>query len=133
MKIQRNVKQSEILKETVNPKRYEPLKGKIDRKNYFLIISNEACKQKKINDTVWFLLKTRYQTLSKKVPTWASYGSLLSEKTPETAAMMLPVINGSATNGDNLCNALKEAEKLQESMYCNHQVYTFARNDGHKK
>ena len=73
------------------------------------------------------------QTLSKKVPTWASYGSLLSEKTPETAAMMLPVINGSATNGDNLCNALKEAEKLQESMYCNHQVYTFARNDGHKK
>ena len=47
--------------------------------------------------------------------------------------MMLPVINGSATNGDNLCNALKEAEKLQESMYCNHQVYTFARNDGHKK
>ena len=132
MNIQRNVKQSEILKEAVNPKCYEPLKCKIDRKNYFLIISNEACKQKKIKDTVWFLLKTPYQTLSKKVPTWASYGSLLSEKTPKAAAMMLPVIN-SPINGDNLCNALKEAEKLQESVYCNHQVYMFTRIDGHKK
>ena len=32
--------------------------------------------------------------------------------------MMLPVTNGSPTNWDNLYTALKEADKLRESVYC---------------
>ena len=35
-----------------------------------------------------------------------------------TAAVMLPVNNGSPANLDNLYTALKEADKLRESIYC---------------
>ena len=63
-------------------------------------------------------MKALSPTLSKDVPTWAAYNSLLSKKPTRTAAMMLPVTNGSPANWDNLYTALKEADKLRESVYC---------------
>ena len=58
-------------------------------------------------------------TLSKDAPpTWVAYYSLLSKKPTRTAAIMLPVTNGSPTNWDNLYTALKEVDKLRESVYC---------------
>ena len=56
-------------------------------------------------------MKTLSPTLSKNVPTWASYSSLLSKKPTKTAAMMLPVTNGSPTNWDNLHAALQDGDK----------------------
>ena len=47
-------------------------------------------------------MKTLFLTLSKDVPTWAAYNSLLSKKPTRTAEMMLPVTNGSPTYWDNL-------------------------------
>ena len=63
-------------------------------------------------------MKTLSPILSKDVPTWAAYNSLISKKPTRTAAMMLPVTNGSPTNWHNLYIALKEADKLRESIYC---------------
>lgn len=64
--------------------------------------------------------------MSKYVPKWAVYNLLLSKKPFRTAAMMLPVVNGSPANWDNLYTALKEAEKLWESVYCdNKKIITF--------
>ena len=65
----------------------------------------------KINDTVWFQLKTLSPTLSKKVSTWAAYNHLLSKKTPKIIAIMLLVIN-ERENWDQLLNTLTEAKKL---------------------
>ena len=60
------------------------------------------------------------------MPKWAVYNLLLSKKPFRTAAMMLPVVNGSPANWDNLYTALKEAEKLWESVYCdNKTIITF--------
>ena len=40
--------------------------------------------------------------------------------------MMLPVVNGSQTNWNNLYAVLKEAEKLWELVYCNgKRIITF--------
>ena len=52
---------------------------------------------------------------SKNVATWAAYNSLLSKKPTRTAAM---ITNDNPTNWDNLYTALKEADKLWGSVYC---------------
>ena len=72
---------------------YKLLKGKVNHKNYFPIISNEAYEQKETDNIVWFLLNKLSLILSKKVPTWAPHNSLFTKKKPKTAAMMLTVIN----------------------------------------
>ena len=77
------------------------------------------CKKKQTkHKSVWFLMKTLASTLNKDMPIWAAYNSLLGKKPSATAAMMLPVVNGTPTNWDNLCRTLKEAVKLRESVYC---------------
>ena len=63
-------------------------------------------------------MKTLCPTLSKDVPTWAAYNSLLSKRPTKTVVMMLPITNGSPINWDNLYTALKEADKLRGSVYC---------------
>lgn len=71
----------------------------------------------KTNDTIWFLLKTLSPTLGKAVPTWAAYNSLIRKEKPLTTVAMLPVMNGSPTEWENLYTAIKEAEKLREKVY----------------
>ena len=59
-------------------------------------------------------MKTLSPTLGKIVPTWAAYNSLIGKEKPLTSVAMLPVINGSPTDWENLYAAIKEAEKLRK-------------------
>ena len=72
---------------------------------------------KRKDNFVWFLLKTLSTTLSSRVPTWAPYNSLIGNLRPLTCAAMLPVINGSPTEWQNLYTAIKEAEKLRQCVW----------------
>ena len=117
MKIKRNSKPREVtIRE--NYKCFEPSKSGTSHPNYLHEIATAQYEGKSKQDTVWFLMKTLSPTLSRDVPTWAAYNSLLSKKPTGTATMMLPVTNGSPNNWDNLYTALKEADKLRESVYC---------------
>ena len=113
--VKRNLKPLEVTTR-VNYKCFEPPKSGTSHPNYLHEIATTQYEGKSKQDTVWFLMKTLSPTLSKDVPTWAAYNSLLSKKPTRTAAMMLPVTNGCPTNWDNLYTALKEADKLQESL-----------------
>ena len=97
---------------------FEPSKSGASHPNYFHEIATTQYEGKSKEDTVWFLMKTLSPTLSKDVPTWATYNSLLRKKPTRTAGMMLPVTNSSSTNWNNLYGALEEADKLRESVYC---------------
>ena len=70
-----------------------------------------------MNDTVWFVLKMLSPTLGKAVPTWAAYNSLVSKGKATTTVSMLPIINGSPTDWNNLYAAIKEAEKVRKRIY----------------
>ena len=50
--------------------------------------------------------------LSFRASTWAAYNSLIGNVPPLPCAALLPVINGSPTEWQNLSTAIKEAEKL---------------------
>ena len=63
------------------------------------------------------MLKMLSPTLSKDVPTWVAYNSLVGIKSPITSVTMLPVINGSPTDWENLYSAMKEAEKLRQCIF----------------
>ena len=69
------------------------------------------------DDLVWFLLKTLSPTLNSRVPTLAAYNSLIVNLPPLTCAAMLPVINGSPTEWQNLYTAIKKAEKLRQCVW----------------
>ena len=73
----------------------------------------------KMNNTVWFVLKMLSPTLGKAVPTWAAYNSLVSKGKATTTVSMLPIINGSPTDWNNLYAAIKEAEKVRKRIYKN--------------
>lgn len=68
--------------------------------------------KKNKHDTMFFLMKTLSPTLSKDILIWTSYNSLHGKKPSRTTLMMLPVVNGSQTNWNNLYAVLREAEKL---------------------
>ena len=69
------------------------------------------------SDAVWFLLKTLSPALGKMVPTWAAYKSLMGQKKALTNVAMLPIINGSPTERENLYVSIKEAEKLRRKIF----------------
>ena len=88
LKIKRNSKLREVTTRE-NYKCFEPSKSAISNPNYLHGIATTQYEGKLKQDTVWFLMKTLSPTLSKDVPTWAAYNSLLSKKLTRTAAMML--------------------------------------------
>ena len=90
---------------------YEPQKKKVEQLNH-LSMATDMTELKRKNELVWFLLKTLFLTLRSRVLTWAAYNSLIGNLHPLTCAAMLPVINGSPTEWQNLNTAVKEAEKL---------------------
>ena len=94
---------------------YKPSKKKVQQLNH-LSMAKDITGLKRMDDLVWFLLKTLSSTLSSRVPTWATYNSLIGNLCPLTCAAMLPVINGSPTEWQNLYTAIKEAKKLRECM-----------------
>ena len=49
--------------------------------------------------------------------TWAAYNSLIGNLRLLTCAAMFPVINGSPNEWQNLCTAIKEAEKLRQCVW----------------
>ena len=61
--------------------------------------------EKEKHDPVWFPMKTLFSTPCKAVPTWVAYNSLLDKKPSRTAEMLVPVVDGSPTNWDNLHTA----------------------------
>ena len=63
------------------------------------------------------MLKTLSPTLSKNVPAWAAYNSLLGNAALLTAVSTLPVINGSPTEWENLYTAIKEAKNLSNVIF----------------
>ena len=69
------------------------------------------------SDAVWFLLKTLSPALGKMVPTWAAYKSLMGQKKALTNVAMLPIINGSPTERENLYVSIKEAEKFRRKIF----------------
>ena len=75
-------------------------------------MATDMTELKRKNELVWFLLKTLFPTLRSRVLTWAAYNSLIGNLHPLTCAAMLPVINESPTEWQNLNTAVKEAEKL---------------------
>ena len=68
-------------------------------------------------DAIWFLLKTLSRALGKMLPTWAAYDSLMGQKKPLTNIVMLPIINGSLAEWQNLYASIKEAEKLRRKIF----------------
>ena len=65
----------------------------------------------------WAVLKTLSPSFNAKVPTRASYNSLLASSPVTTTVSMLPIINGSPTLWENLYTAMKEAEKIRQHIY----------------
>ena len=92
---------------------YEPSKKKVQQLNH-LSVATDMTELKRKDDLVWFLLKNLSPTLSSRVPTWVAYNSLIGNLRPSTCAAMLPVINGSPTEWQNLYTAIKEEEKLRQ-------------------
>ena len=54
------------------------------------------------HDTAWFLFKSPSPSLSKNVPLWAAYNSLVGNVCTLTSVALLPVINGSPTELQNI-------------------------------
>ena len=54
------------------------------------------------SDAIWFFVKTLSPALGKMGPTWAAYNYLMGQKKPLTNVAMLPIINGSPTEWENL-------------------------------
>ena len=79
--------------------------------NNSVIVDNQQ------SDAIWFLLKTLSPALGKMVPTWAAYNSLMGQKKPITNVAMMPIINGSPTERENLYASIKEAEKLRRKIF----------------
>ena len=100
---------------------YEPSKKKVQLLNH-LSVATDMTELKRKDDLVWFLLKTLSPTLSSRVPTWAAYNSLIGNLRPLTCAAMLPVINGSSTEQQNLHTAIKEAEKLRQCVWSDGKI-----------
>ena len=69
------------------------------------------------SDIAWSLLKTLSPSLSSDVPTWAAYNSFLGIKPVVTTVAVLPIINGSPTEWEQLHAALKEAEKIKNCIF----------------
>ncbi|XP_066919527.1 uncharacterized protein [Clytia hemisphaerica] len=98
----------------------EPAKSSRKFPSYTKCVENESIiNLNKMNDTVWFVLKMLSPTLGKAVPTWAAYNSLVSKGKAITTVSMLPIINGSPTDWNNLYTAIKEAEKVRKRIYKN--------------
>ena len=95
---------------------YEPSKKKVQQLNH-LSVATDMIELKRKDDLVRFLLKTLSPTLSFWVPIWAAYNSLIGNLHPLTCAAMLPIKNGSPTEWQSLCTAIKEAEKLRQCMW----------------
>ena len=93
-----------IEKETIGP-----------RQNYFQLVEDNSEVGK--HDIVWAVLNSLSSSLSRKVPTWAAFNSLLASTTVTTTVAMLPVSNGSPTIWENLYTAMKEAEKIRKHIY----------------
>ena len=55
--------------------------------------------------------------MSAKVPTWATYNSLLTSASINTTMSLLSIISGSPTLWENLYTAMKEAEKIRKHIY----------------
>ena len=97
----------------------EPTMENLNYRGYFDDLSSSISDISAKNDTAWCLLKTLSPILSKKVPTWTAYNSLLAEKAPITTVSMLPVINGSPTLWENLYTAIKNAQDIKNDLYPN--------------
>ena len=69
------------------------------------------------HDTAWFLLQSLSPSLSKNVPLWAAYNSLAGNVSTLTSVALLPVINGSPTEWENIYTAIKEAQDLSKKIY----------------
>ena len=97
---------------------YKLLKKKVHQLNH-LSVATDITELKRKEDLVWLFLKILSLTLTPWVPTWAACNSLIGNPRPLTCAAMLPVINGSPTEWQNLHTAIKEAEKLRQSVWSN--------------
>ena len=96
---------------------YEPVNSNEKYLNYLQYIANNIINEKGKHDTAWLLLKTISSALSKEVPVWAAYNSLIGNTAPITSVALLPVINGSPTDWENFYTSIKEAERLRQSVY----------------
>ena len=96
----------------------EPCKSSKSFSNYFPLLSNNSViVDNQQSDAIWFLLKTLSPVVGKMVPIWAASNSLMGQKKPPTNAAMLPIINGSAIEWENLYASIKEAEKLRMKIF----------------
>ena len=101
-----------------NYKCYEPSKKKTTtiKKSYLQSITSNN--EVNMNDIIWAMLKTLSPPLIDNVPTWAAYNSLLAAMpVTSTTVSMLPIINGSPTEWENLYAGMKEAEKIRKEIY----------------
>ena len=95
---------------------YEPSKKKVHQLNH-LSVATEMTELKRKAELVWILLKTLPPSSSSRVPTWATYNALIGNLRPFSCAAVLPIINGSPTEWQNLYTAIKEEEKLRKSVW----------------
>ena len=67
--------------------------------------------------TAWFLIKSLSPSLSKIVPLWAACNSLVGNVSTLTSVALLPVLNGSPTEWENIYTAIKETQDLSKNIY----------------
>ena len=116
--MQRKLRGQNLKFGTYNYNCSEPCKSSKSFSNYYPFLSNNSViVNNQQSDAIWFLLKTLSPALGKMVPTWAAYNSLMGQKKPLTNVAMLPIINGSPTEWENLYTSIKEDEKLRRKIF----------------
>ena len=93
---------------------YKPSKKKVQQLNH-LSMAKDITGLKRMDDLVWFLLKTLSPTLSSRVPTWATYNSLIGNLCPLTCAALLQLSPTEDQLSGKTCTLLLKRQKSQDS------------------
>ena len=116
--IQTKLRGKNLKSDTYNCNCSGPCKSSKSFSNYVPFLSNNSViVDNQQSNTIYILLKTLSPARGKVIPTWAAYNSLMGQKKPLTNVAMLPIINGSPRERDNLYASIKEAEKLRRKIF----------------
>ena len=116
--IQTKLREQNLKSDTYNCNCSGPCKSSKSFSNYVPFLSNNSViVDNQQSNTIYILLKTLSPARGKVIPTWAAYNSLMGQKKPLTNVAMLPIINGSPRERDNLYASIKEAEKLRRKIF----------------